>query len=417
MNLLVLGVNHETAPLSVRERLAFSPTELQTALPGLVAQPGVMEAAIISTCNRTELYCNAHDGKALLDWYAANRGRNPDELGSYLYLHSGQDAAKHAFRVAAGLDSMVLGETQILGQLKDAERQARESGSMGVLLNGLFQRAFQVAKDVRTQTRIGSASVSMAAAAVKLAERIFPSVGECKVLFVGAGEMIELCATYFAAQKPARIAVANRTLERGERLAQEHGGDAMLLTDLAERLHEFDIVVSSTASPLPVIGKGMIERAIKLRKHRPIFIVDLAVPRDVEPEAAELADVYLYTVDDLSEVVRQGVHARQGEVVAAEALISDHVSEFNHWLASRELVPTIRDLRDNADRAARNELARAKKRLAAGDNPEEVLEKLTAQLSAKFLHAPLASLNAASGEEQAALVVAARRLFRLHDEE
>ncbi|MBB5191365.1 glutamyl-tRNA reductase [Silvimonas terrae] len=417
MNLLVLGVNHETAPLSVRERLAFSPTELQTLLPGLVAQPGVTEAAIISTCNRTELYCNARDPHALLEWYAASRGRKAEDLNHYLYVHAGPDAAKHTFRVAAGLDSMVLGETQILGQLKDAERQARESGSLGVLLNGLFQRAFQVAKDVRTQTRIGSASVSMAAAGVKLAERIFPSVSECNVLFVGAGEMIELCATYFCAEKPKKMAVANRTLARGELLAQQHGGEAILLTDIADRLHEFDIVVSSTASPLPVIGKGMIERALKQRKRRPIFIVDLAVPRDVEPEAAELADVYLYTVDDLSEVVRQGVSARQGEVVAAEALISDHVSEFNHWLASRELVPTIRDLRDHADRAARAELAKAKKRLAAGDDPAEVLEKLTLQLSAKFLHAPLASLNAADGDDQTALVTAARRLFRLHDEE
>ncbi len=236
-------------------------------------------------------------------------------------------------------------------------------------------------------------------------------------MFVGAGEMIELCATHFCAQKPRKVAVANRTLERGQKLAAEHGGEAMLLTELSERLHEFDIIVTSTASPLPVIGKGMIERAIKLRKRRPLFIVDLAVPRDVEPEAAALADVYLYTVDDLHEVVRQGVQSRQGEVVAAEGLIAEHVDEFAHWLTSRELVPTIRDLRDHAERTARNELARARKRLAAGDDPEDVLEKLTAQLSAKFLHAPLASLNAATGNEQAALVAATRRLFRLHDEE
>ena len=417
MNLLVLGVNHETAPLAVRERLAFSPDELQAALPGLVAQPGVSEAAIISTCNRTELYVNARDPRSLLDWYAASRGRQADEMGQYLYVHSGEEAARHTFRVAAGLDSMVLGETQILGQMKDAERLARETGSLGVLLNGLFQRAFQVAKDVRSRTQIGSASVSMAAAGVRLAERIFPSVADCSVLFVGAGEMIELCATYFCAQKPRKVAVANRTMERGQKLAAEHGGEAMLLTEIHARLHEFDIIVTSTASPLPVIGKGMIEHAIKQRKRRPLFIVDLAVPRDVEPEAAALADVYLYTVDDLHEVVRQGVESRQGEVVAAESLITEHVGEFAHWLSSRELVPTIRDLRDHTERTARNELARARKRLAAGENPDEVLEKLTAQLSAKFLHAPLASLNAASGEEQAALVAATRRLFRLHDEE
>ncbi|WP_035060282.1 glutamyl-tRNA reductase [Andreprevotia chitinilytica] len=413
MKLLVLGVNHQTAPLAVRERLAFTPAELEGALVELSQVKGVAEAAIVSTCNRTELYCNAREADAVLGWFAAQRGRPVEEISQHLYQLENDAASRHAFRVAAGLDSMVVGETQILGQLKDAERVAREAGSLGVLLNGLFKRAFQVAKTVRTETKIGAASVSMAAASVKMAERLFSSIADCKVLFVGAGEMIELCATHFAGEKPARIVVANRTLERAEKLAAQHGGEAMLLNDISARLAEFDIVVSSTASPLPIIGKGMVERALKVRKHRPIFMVDLAVPRDIEGEVAELSDVYLYTVDDLSEIVRQGMASRESEVEAAEVLVEEGVDEFHQWLATRSLVPTIRELRDHTDRIARHELARAKKRIAAGDNAEEVLERLAEQLAAKFLHAPLATLNAAAPHEQEQLAAATRRLHRL----
>lgn len=415
MSLLVLGVNHQTAPLAVRERLAFAPTELAAALSALTTAGGVQEAAIVSTCNRTELYVNARGPDEVLAWFAASRGRQVDELAPHLYCLADDDASRHAFRVAAGLDSMVLGETQILGQMREAERVARDAGSLGVLLNGLFQRAFQVAKEVRSETRIGAASVSMAAAAVKLAERLYPSVAECKVLFVGAGEMIELCAAHFCARIPRAVVVANRTLERGQKLSEQYGGSAMLLTDLGERLAEFDIVVSCTAAPLAIIGKGMVERALKRRKHKPMFIVDLAVPRDVEPEVGELPDAYLYTVDDLAEVVKEGVALRQGEAQAAEGIVEGGVLEFRQWLAARALVPTIRELKDHADRIARNELARAKKRIAAGDDADEVLEQLAAAVSAKLLHAPLASLNAAQPEEQEQLVAATRRIFRLHD--
>ncbi|UXY15103.1 glutamyl-tRNA reductase [Chitiniphilus purpureus] len=415
MNLLVLGINHQTAPLAVRERLAFAQTELSEALTTLHALPGISEAAILSTCNRTELYVNAREVGPVLDWFAASRGRSAHELVPHLYQFGGEAAARHAFRVAAGLDSMVLGETQILGQLKEAERIARESGSLGVLLNGLFQRAFQVAKEVRSETRIGAASVSMAAAAVRLAERLYPSVAECRVLFIGAGEMIELCAAHFCAQRPRAVAVANRTLERGARLAQQYGGQTMLLPDLAERMAEFDIVVSCTAAPLAIVGKGMVERALKRRKHKPIFIVDLAVPRDVEPEVAELPDAYLYTVDDLAEVVSEGVAARASEAQAAELLVEDGVQQFRQWLAGRALVPTIRELKDHAERIARHELARARKRIAAGEPADDVLARLTEQLAAKLLHAPLAALNAAPPEEQAELVAATRRIFRLHE--
>ncbi|WP_028453488.1 glutamyl-tRNA reductase [Chitinilyticum aquatile] len=415
MKLIVLGLNHHTAPLAVRELLAFGPHELGGALQQLVSCNGVHEAMIVSTCNRTELYCNAENGEVLVDWLARLRHRQPAELDGYLYLHEGPDAVRHAYRVACGLDSMVLGETQILGQLKDAERTARDAGSLGLLLNGLFQRAFGVAKDVRSQTRIGAASVSMAAATVRLAERIFPSVSECKVLFIGAGEMIELCATHMHAQKPRAIAVANRTLERGEKLAATLGGEAMLLSELPARIAEFDIVITSTASSLPIVGKGMMERAIKARRHRPVFMVDLAVPRDVEQEVSKLEDVYLFTVDDLSEVVREGLESRQSEAAVAEGMVQERIEEFSQWLASRALVPTIRELRDHAERIQRKELERAKKQLASGSDPELVLEELARQMGNKFLHAPLAALNATQGEQQAELVEAVRRLYRLHE--
>lgn len=414
MSLIVLGLNHETAPIAVRERLAFSPADLPVALNDLLAEQGVFEAAILSTCNRTELYCNAREADLVLDWLARNRGRSANELAPHLYLHEGEAAARHLSRVAAGLDSMVLGENQILGQLRDAEKTARESGTLGLLLNGLFQHAFAVGREVRASTKLSAGSISMAAASVRLAERIFPSVAECRVLFVGAGEMIELCARHFAEQHPRAMAVANRTLERGQHLAQSIGAEALLLTDLPVRLAEFDIIITSTASSLPLIGKGMVERAIKARRRRPLFIVDLAVPRDVEPEVGQLADAYLYTVDDLAEIVRQGVAARAAEIDAAEALISERQADFRQWLASRAVVPTIRELRDHAERITRHELNRARKKLASHP-AEDVLDEFARALSNKLLHPPLAALNAAQADEQEELIKLIRRLYRLRD--
>lgn len=418
MNLVVLGLNHQTAPLALREKLAFSPTELPEALQDLLAERGVYEAAIVSTCNRTEIYCNARDASRPRQWLEASRARaGSAELDGSLYCLEGEAAVRHVFRVACGLDSMVLGETQIMGQIKDAERAAREAGSLGVLLNGLFQRAFAVAKAVRSETRIGAASVSMAAASVRLAERIFPSVSETNVLFIGAGTMIELCARHFHAQGPSKMAVANRTLARGEALAKEFGAEAMLLSDLNTRLAEFDVVISSTASTLPIVGKGMVERALKARRRKPIFMVDLAVPRDVEAEVGDLSDVYLYTVDDLAEVVRQGVEARQAETEAAESIVVARVEDFGRWVASRALAPTIRDLKDQAERITRNETERARRKLANGEPAELVVEELARQLGNKFLHAPFAALNAASPDEQEELVKLIRRLYRLHDQD
>ena len=323
---------------------------------------------------------------------------SPALLRSHAYtLHDGL-AARHAFRVASGLDSMVLGEPQILGQMKDAVRAADQAGALGTTLNQLFQRSFAVAKEVRTSTEIGAHSISMAAAAVRLAGQLFEDLGKTRVLFVGAGEMIELAATHFAARNPKGIAIANRTLERGERLATRFGGEVMRLADLPARLHEFDAVISCTASTLPIIGLGAVERALKARKHRPMFMVDLAVPRDIEPEVKDLEDVYLYTVDDLASVVQTGQANRQAAVAQAEAIIDAGVQSFLHWIDQRGSVPLIQQLNAQADEWRALELARARKMLAKGENVDAVLEALSKGLTQKMLHGAMAELHAGDAD-------------------
>jgi glutamyl-tRNA reductase len=390
--LYALGLNHHTAPLAVRERVVFHVERLREALTELksVYSP---EAAILSTCNRTEVYLAGKEQPDLAQWLARYHRLEPADLQPYLYTLPREQAVRHAFRVASGLDSMVLGEPQILGQMKDAARAAESAGTLGTVLHKLFQRSFAVAKEVRSTTRVGVASVSMAAASVKLAARIFPSLKDQHVLFIGAGEMIELCATHFAAQAPARITVANRTLDRAERLAARFNGQAIELRSLAERLHEHDIVVSCTASSLPILGKGLVERAVRARRHRPIFMVDLAVPRDIEQEVAELDDVFLYTVDDLAGIVAANLDARRSSVEQAEAIIDSQVGQFMHWMQVRETVPLIRQLREHAEEARRHELDRALKALARGEDPAAVLESLSQGLTNKLLHAPTQALK------------------------
>ncbi|MEA3195464.1 MAG: glutamyl-tRNA reductase [Betaproteobacteria bacterium] len=392
MSLFALGLNHHTAPLAVRERVVFHVERLNDALSQLKAAFSP-EAAILSTCNRTELYLAGDERTDLAQWLARYHRIDPAELQPYLYTLPSEQAVRHAFRVASGLDSMVLGEPQILGQMKDAARAAESAGTLGTVLHKLFQRSFAVAKEVRSTTRVGAASVSMAAAAVKLAARIFPSLKDQAVLFIGAGEMIELCATHFAAQAPARIGVANRTVERGERLASRFNGRVIELRSLPEQLHEYDIVVSCTASSLPILGKGLVERAVRARRHRPIFMVDLAVPRDIEPEVAELDDVFLYTVDDLGTIVSENLDSRRSAVEQAEAIIDTQVGQFMHWMKVRETVPLIRQLREHAEETRRQELDRALKALARGEDPAAVLEALSQGLTNKLLHAPTQALK------------------------
>lgn len=422
MAVWTLGLNHTTAPLDLRGRFAFAVDQLAPTLHRLRHELAdktdqSTEAAILSTCNRTEIYCAA-DQAAVTDtlhWLAQTGSVQAHELASHTYILEGDEAARHAFRVASGLDSMVLGEAQILGQMKDAVRAAEQAGALGTTLNQLFQRSFAVAKEVRTVTDIGAHSISMAAASVRLASQLFEDLKDIKVLFVGAGEMIELVVTHFAAKQPRSMAIANRSMERGEKLATRFGAEVMRLAELPERLHEFDAVISCTASTLPLIGLGAVERALKKRKHRPMFMVDLAVPRDIEPEVKSLEDVYLYTVDDLASVVQAGQAQRQAAVAEAEVIIDAGVQSFMHWLTQRGTVPLIQQLQQQAEQWREAELSRARKLLAKGDDPDQALEALSRGLMQKMLHGAMAELRSADPEHREQTMQAVQRLFLRKD--
>ena len=415
MSLYALGLNHQTAPLKVREQVAFHPDALGAALRDLLGRPKVKEAAILSTCNRTELYIHGTEPQPVVQWLEDFHRVPKDALAPYLYTLPREKAVTHAFRVASGLDSMVLGEPQILGQMKQAVRHAESAGALGLVLNRLFQRTFAVAKDVRTRTDIGTASISMAAASVKLAERLFPSISEQRLLLIGAGEMIELTATHFAAKKPKSITIANRTMERGRQLAERFGANAIMLNEMPERLHQYDIIVTCTASSLPILGKGLLERVVKARRHAPVFIVDLAVPRDVEPEAAALDDVFLYTVDDLSNIVKGNLQVRQEAVVEAEQMIATQAESFLHWLEGRTVVPTIQALHGHHDQLRAAELEKARRLLMSGTAPEQVIELRARGLTNKFLHAPTQALNQAGEAERAEIVALFQRIYQIPD--
>jgi glutamyl-tRNA reductase len=418
MAVWTLGLNHTTAPLDLRGRFAFAVDKLAPTLQGLrreLAQqlPQAPEAAILSTCNRTEIYCAADQAATndTLRWLAQTGGVSAAELHTHTYLLEGKEAARHAFRVASGLDSMVLGEAQILGQLKDAVRAAEQAGALGSTLNQLFQRSFAVAKEVRSATEIGAHSISMAAASVRLASQLFEDLQDIRVLFVGAGEMIELVATHFCAKNPKTMTIANRSMDRGALVAGRFGAEVMRLADLPERLYEFDAVISCTASTLPLIGLGAVERALKKRKHRPMFMVDLAVPRDIEPEVKSLEDVYLYTVDDLASVVQTGRAHRQAAVAEAEIIIDAGVQSFNHWLGQRDTVPLIQQLQTQADVWREAELSRARKLLARGDDPIAVMEALSKGLTQKMLHGALAELGGVTPEQREQTMHTVQRVF------
>ena len=426
MTVLTLGLNHTTATVDLRGRFAFAVDQLAPALRALHGRLTQShqalhqsEVALLSTCNRTELYCalgglsgGAHKLQhAAVDWLASTGGVGQDELMRHTYVLEGGAAARHAFRVASGLDSMVLGEPQILGQMKQAVREADEAGTLGTTLHQLFQRSFAVAKEVRTSTEIGAHSISMAAAAVRLASQLFEDLSKTRVLFVGAGEMIELTATHFAARNPRMMAVANRTLERGEKLAGHLGAQAMRLADLPDRLHEFDVVVSCTASSLPIIGLGAVERALKARKRRPMFMVDLAVPRDIEQEIGHLDDVYLYTVDDLSAIVQSAGEKRQAAVSQAEAIIETGVQGFVHWLDQRTTVPLIQALHAQADAWRATEMARARKLLSKGEPVEQVMEAMSKALTQKMLHGAMAELHSVDPRHRPDVAAVLGRLF------
>jgi glutamyl-tRNA reductase len=418
MSLFVLGLNHRTAPVDIREKVAFPNDRQRPALEDLVQSSHASEAVLVSTCNRTELYLRGDEDvlSRATDWLTSRPSAANLDLGPHLYQLKDDEAARHAFRVAAGLDSMILGEPQILGQVRHSVKVASEAGTLSGPLDRLFQDTFQAAKRIRTETEIGATSVSMAAAALKLAQQLFGDIREVRLLLIGVGEMISLAATHFAAQSPKAIVVANRTVSRARELAEMFNSptcetSAMSLAEVPDRIHEFDAVITSTASSLPIIGKGMIEKALKLRKHKPMFFVDLAVPRDVEAAVGDMDDVYLYTLDSLGKIIQQNMATREAALEDAEKIVDAHAAQYQHWLTSRGTVPVIQQLRMRADQYRATELERAQKLLARGENPQQVLELLAQGLTNKFLHHPMTALKRVQPEEREALTAALEKLY------
>ncbi|WP_427982363.1 glutamyl-tRNA reductase [Agarivorans sp.] len=396
MSLQVLGINHKSAPLGLREKVAFSPEQVNQALTDASNKLGV-EMVIVSTCNRTELYCNLGDtdGEKVVQWLVDYKKLSEQELRPSLYQYQQQQAVAHLMRVASGLDSLILGEPQILGQIKQAYTESREAGSVGSVLERFFQRAFSVAKQVRTDTDIGVNAVSVAFAAVSLAKQIFDDLRQSSVLLVGAGETIDLVAKHLADQGVKKMTVANRTVSRAKTLASRFGAEAITLNEIPEHLAQSDIVISSTASPLPIIGKGMVESALKKRRFQPMFLVDIAVPRDIEEQVGELRDAYLYSVDDLQGIVEQNMASRREAAEQAEFIVNQHSEEFMAWLRSLESVTTIRDYRSHSERVRDAAVEKALEALANGKDPATVIRETAFQLTNKLIHAPTEAINKA----------------------
>lgn len=415
MTICALGLNHNSAPLSVRERLAFPADILATALSDLIRVPEVNEAAILSTCNRTEFYCgiNPNNQQKIVDWIAHNRSLSQAEFRHYLYFYTDTNSIRHLFRVASGLDSMVLGEPQILGQMKSAYEIARETGAIGKHLGKLFQYTFAAAKKVRTDTAIGSSPVSVAFAAVRLAQQIFDTLSEQTALLIGAGETIELTARHFHENKIGRLIVANRTFNKARFIANQFNGNPISLSELPNHLPKADIIVSSTASQLPILGKGSIESAIKLRKHKPIFMVDLAIPRDIEPEVSKLSDVYLYSIDDLKNTIEENFDSRRKAAQQAEEIIDSEIEHYLAWTRSQIAVTTIHDFRSQAELLRDQQLKKALENLANGATPEKALASLAHSLTNKLLHVPTIKIRQAGIDERHDLISAAKEIFQL----
>lgn len=404
MRLATIGLNHHTAPLAIRERLAFTAAALPDAVRDLVKEIAA-EAVILSTCNRTEIYCVAEADK-VIQWWANEHQMSVDEISPYLYTYGCGETIRHAYRVACGLDSMVLGETQILGQMKESVRIAREQHALGTWLNALFQRTFSAAKEVRSHTSVGDNTVSMASASIKMAEQVFPDLSQVNVLLVGAGEMNGLVATYFAARRPRLLTIANRSLSRAQNVCDHLNvpANACLLNDLPNIIANYDVIISCTAASLPIIGKGMMENAMMARAGKTVFMLDLAVPRDIEMQIGDMAGVHLKTVDDIDAVVEMGKEARRIAAASAEQMVERKVAEFVEWQKQRQRVPLICALRDEGERARQQVLQNAMKQLEKGLSPQEALERLSVQLTNKLLHAPTRLLNKGDDETLTAAV-------------
>lgn len=414
MPLLALGLNHQSAPVALRERVAFAPETQALALKDLLALEGVREAALLSTCNRTEIYAHVDAGcEAVPARWLGHHHQLGDALDTYLYQHLDAAAARHLFRVATGLDSLVLGEPQILGQVKDAWQSARAAGALRTGLDRLFQHAFAVAKQVRTDTRIGAHPVSVAFAGVRLAQQVFTDLRQATVLLIGAGDTIELAARHLVDARAQRLLVANRTLAHAQALASRLGGYALALADLSQHLHEADIVISATASQEPILHRGTVERALRERRQRPMFMLDLAVPRDIEASVGEFADVYLYTVDDLDQVIAEGRRSRHEAAAQAEAIIDLQVSHFMNWWRGATQQHVVVRLRRQGERVREESLDKARAMLAGGKDPEQVLAWLANSVTNKLLHAPSAALRNAAMRGDTDLLRAGGQLFEL----
>ncbi len=421
MSLLTLGINHTTAPVEIRERVAINEQNLGHALKKLITVPQVDEAAIISTCNRTELYCEVnhvdHGKQEILSWLNSFHNLSSNDTQPYIYDHLEDSVVRHIFRVACGLDSMVLGEPQILGQLKSAYQDAVQADTLGRNLNQLFQRSFNVAKKVRTNTEIGANPVSVASAAVSLSKNIFGDFKNHSALLLGAGETIELAAEHLKSAGIGNIVVANRNVERAQIIADKVGGHGVSLSYVAEALPKSEIVITATASTLPILGKGLVESALKQRKHKPIFMVDLAVPRDIEPEVAKLSDVYLYTIDDLQNVIEHNLKSRQQAANEAESIIDHEVQEFSLWLRGQGVVDTVRAYRNKAEIQRDEILEKAQKMLEQGKPTEEVLQFIAHTLTNKLTHEPTEALHMAGKQGKNELIDAARILLNIPQED
>ena len=418
MTIVALGINHKTASVELREKVAFSPEQMSEALQQLSGHAHFNEAVIVSTCNRTEIYCSLaeRNSQTLLHWLASFHGLDEQELSNNIYYHEGTEAINHLMRVSCGLDSLVLGEPQILGQIKQAYHNAKTHDAIGVTFDRLFQKTFSVAKQVRTETDIGASAVSVAYAAVNLAKHIYGKLDKTNVLLIGAGETIELVAKHLYQNNPQKITVANRTIERAKTLASDVNADVIALAQLPERLHDADIVISSTASTLPIIGKGVVEQALKKRRHKPMLFIDIAVPRDIESQVGELDAAYLYSVDDLQAIVSENIAAREQAAEQAQAIIRSRTDEFAMWLRSLDSVDLIRHYRNDVQDIKSELVEKALGQLQAGKEAEKVILELANKLTNRLMHAPTRAIQDAAKKGEAAELSQLKKMLGIDQE-
>lgn len=414
MNLNIIGLNHKTAPLSLRERFVFHSDQISHALLDLKGKK-ISQVAILSTCNRTEIYFNGSKVQIVFQWLANYHNIKLRELKKHLYHHQNKSALAHAFRVACGLDSMLLGESQILGQMKQASKISDYAGTQGKFLSSFFQKVFSAAKEIRSKTNIGASNTTIASSIISITKKIFGDISQNQIIFVGAGEMTELIAKYFNKYQPKKIVIANRSISRGNSLAKKISGEACLLAEINDQIHDFDIVISCTGSQLPVIGLGMIERALKIRKHKPMLLIDLAIPRDIESEASKLNDIFLYTLDELAQTAQEGIDRRTDAIKDAEKIIKKKVANFYLADNQKKATPAIKSLRNQFEESRLKEINKAKKQLEKGKSIDEILESLSNNLSNKFLHHPTKALNESAASKTKEISDLLKKIYNIKE--